>query len=251
MFKLSTCPDILESLSMIPVPTEAPWLDRTQQSRWRPIQHGELARTLLDEVTSQGLQVHRHGWEACGPGSTDLFGTVDIVDDAGLDLPEGLCFSIGVRHSNAGRYALTLVTGARVMVCSNGVLVGERVLSRRHTDDLDLPAVVRGGVADAISRAYSVGDWVKHLQATPVSDSQADRLMMEAGRRRALPWSALRTVDNAWRRPPHGVFLPRNAWSLYNAFTEAARERRPSVQLRALRGLRALFDAQTLGEVLH
>ncbi len=47
MLKLPTCPDVLDTLSMIPVPTAAPWLDRTQQSRWRPIQHGDLARTLL------------------------------------------------------------------------------------------------------------------------------------------------------------------------------------------------------------
>lgn len=242
MFKLSICSDPLEKLSAIPVPSVAPWSDRTRQSRWQPIQHGELAGTLLDEIEGHGLQVHRHTWETSGPGDTDLFGTVDVLGDGGFHLPEGLCFSIGVRHSNAGRYALTLVTGARVMVCSNGVLVGERVLSRRHTDDLDLRSVVRVGVSDAVSQASSVGDWIEHLQGTRLSSAHADRLMMEAARRKVLPWSSLRRVDEAWRQPPHPVFGARNAWSLYNAFTEAARERRPAVQLRALRGLRILFD---------
>ena len=59
-------------------------------------------------------------------------------------------------------------------------------------------------------------------------------------------WSALRHVDRAWHRPPHADFEPRTAWSLYNAFTEVARDRSPEVQLKALRGLRTLFDPAEL-----
>jgi hypothetical protein len=241
MLMLPTAPDVLDLLSTIPVPAVAPWADRTRLSRWRPIQHGLLARTLLEEAEDHGLEILRHGWEVAGPGDTDLFGTIDLRGGSRVQMPEGLCFSIGVRHSNAGRYALTLVTGARVMVCSNGVLSGERVLARRHTDDLDLRDVVRGGLADSIALASSVGIWVEHLQDTKVSPQQADRMMMEGARTRVLPWSALRKVDHAWRCPPHDVFRPRTAWSLYNAFTEAARERKPAAQLKALRGLRELF----------
>ena len=255
MFTLSAAPTIPAQtpaqLSTIPVPPVAPWASRAVHSRWRPIQHGELAQTILEQADALGLEVHRHSWQTSGPGDTELFGSLDFSRNPCLDVPDGMLFSLGVRHSNAGRYALTLVTGARVIVCTNGMLVGEQVLSRRHTEDLDLLATVRRGLEASVAQADRVGAWVTRLTSTALTDPQADRLMMAAARCRVLSWSALHHVDRAWRRPPHEVFEARNAWSLYNAFTEVARERSPAVQLKAFRGLHRLFDGGALGELLN
>ena len=251
MFSLSAAPITPAQLSTIPTPDIAPWASRALHSRWRPIQHGELAQTLLDQADALGLALDRHTWQVSGPGDTDLFGCLDFRSSPSLEVPDGLLFSLGVRHSNAGRYALTLVTGARVLVCTNGMLVGEQVLSKRHTDDLDLRATVRRGLEASIAQAGAVGDWFVRLGATELTGPQADRVMMEAARTGVLSWSALRQVDRAWSEPPHEVFRARTAWSLYNAFTEVARTRSPAVQLKALRGLRHLFDGRVLTDLVE
>lgn len=250
MFSLSDAPITPAQLSTIPVPQIAPWASRARHSRWRPIQHGELAATLLEQADALGLEVERHTWQTSGPGDTDLFGSLDFRRSPSLQVPDGMLFSLGVRHSNAGRYALTLVTGARVIVCANGMLVGEQVLSRRHTDGLDLRATIRRGLEDSVAQTRQVVAWVERLEATSLTDAQADSLMMEAARTRVLSWSALHQVDGAWSRPPHEVFRARTAWSLYNAFTEVARERSAAVQLKAFRGLRRLFDSRPLGALV-
>ena len=132
MFTLSKLPKSPEELLRVPVPKSAHWLSRAAKSRWRPIQHGELALTLLTEAERQGLRVSRHRWVATGPELTELYGSVDFAGAPGLEMPDGVAFSVGVRHSNAGRHALSLVTGGRVMVCTNGLLMGDRILSHRR-----------------------------------------------------------------------------------------------------------------------
>jgi hypothetical protein len=250
MLNLSKTPRTPAQLLAVPVPESARWVSNARDSRWQPIQHGELAYALLEEAEGLGLQVAQHRWMATGPDLTELYGCIDFHHSASLEVPEDIVFSIGVRHSNAGRYALNLVTGGHVIVCTNGLLMGERVLSRRHTDDLDLRETVRGGIRAAIDDMGELGTWVRRLKMTPLTDEQADLVMMAGARSRALSWSALRHVDHAWRRPPHLDFEPRTAWSLYNAFTEVARERPPEVQLKALRGLRTLFDERELEPLL-
>ena len=250
MLNLSKAPRTPDELLAVPVPESARWVSNARDSRWQPIQHGELAYALLEEAEDLGLRVARDRWVATGPGLTELYGSIDFHRSASLEIPEDIRFSIGVRHSNAGRYALNLVTGGHVIVCTNGLLMGERVLCRRHTDDLDLRETVRGGIRAAIAEMGELGTWVRRLKRTDMTDEHADLVMMTGARQRVLPWSALRHVDLAWRRPPHEDFAPRTAWSLYNAFTEVARDRPPEVQLKALRGLRTLFDARELSPLL-
>ena len=250
MFTFSSDPTTLEVLTAVPVPDTAHWVSQARHSRWRPIQHGALAQALLDEAEALGLCVERHSWQLSGSGSTELFGALDFLPTPSLGLPEGIGFSVGVRHSNAGRYALTLITGGRVEVCANGLFVGEQVLCRRHTEELELRATVRRGLVDALGQSGAVRHWVTRLKGVGVRGHQADRVMMEAARQGVLPWSAMQHVDRAWRQPPHAAFRPRTAWSLYNAFTEVARGRRPAGQLTALRGLRSLFAEQGLDGVL-
>jgi len=250
MLNLSKSPRTPDELLAVPVPETAHWLSRAKDSRWRPIQHGELAYALLEEAHRLGLRVARDRWVATGPELTELYGCIDFHRTASLEVPDDIVFSIGVRHSNAGRYALNLVTGGHVIVCTNGLLMGERVVCRRHTHDLDLREAVREGICDAMGQMAEMGAWVRRLKRTEVTDSEADLVMMAGAREGVLSWSALRHVDRAWRRPPHQDFEPRTAWSLYNAFTEVARDRSPEVQLKALRGLRAVFEPAELLRVM-
>jgi len=234
----------LEDLDAIPVPTARPW-DSRGTSHWQPINHGRLARTIIAESEAQGLEIRSQQWETNGTGS-DLFGSLSFHRSREHPLPRGLGLSIGVRHSNAGRYAVTLVFGADVFVCSNGMMVGEHPLTRKHTLGLDLNEAVAAGIASYLYELPGIGDFVRRMKKVRLEIRQADHLLAEAGRRKVVPWSQIGKVEQAWREPEHDVFEPRNAWSLYNAFTSVSRRRSARGQLDALRGLGDLFAPGSL-----
>ncbi len=234
----------LSELNRIPVPASPPW-KLSSRSTWTPVNHGTLARTILEESRSLGLRPGEHRWQT-NESETDLFGCVDFGRKTGIDLPRGLNLSIGVRHSNEGRYAVTLVFGAQVLVCENGLITGEKRLSHKHTSGLDIAGMVREGLAAYIDSAKEVGRLVRRLKGIKLTETTADHVLVEAGRRQVLAWSHLGKVEGQWREPEHAVFKARTAWSLYNAFTAVIRERSPPQQFRALRSISELFEPKSL-----
>jgi len=59
---------------------------------------------------------------------------------------------------------------------------------------------------------------------------------------RAITTSQVPEVLNEWREPQHEVFQPRNAWSLFNAATEAMKGVNPNTVVRRTQALHGLFD---------
>lgn len=199
----------LDALDRIPVPESAHWITDPARSTWQPVQHGVLARTILREADAMGLTVRHHAWTTARDG-LELFGSVD------LDVPvgEGTSLSIGVLHSNAGRRAVTLAIGARVLICENGMLVGEHVLSHRHTCGLDLGRLVREGLDACLQEQNTVRRFRARLMRRSLHEGAVAFLLIEAARQGAVAWSRLARVDEGWRVPPHRAFRDRNAWSL-------------------------------------
>ncbi|HPA18698.1 MAG TPA: hypothetical protein PLU30_13185 [Verrucomicrobiae bacterium] len=67
--------------------------------------------------------------------------------------------------------------------------------------------------------------------------------MIRAADRRAITASQIPDVLDEWRHPEHEAFRPRNAWSLFNAFTAVYREINPHAALRRGKALHGLFDS--------
>ena len=55
MLTLKSRPRTLSNLDRIPVPPTARWQKRALRSRWKPIQHGRVARTLLRQAEAIGV----------------------------------------------------------------------------------------------------------------------------------------------------------------------------------------------------
>lgn len=236
----------VEQLRRIPVPTEPGWSTRGGGgSRWKPVNHGELVDTLFEEVERAGLRCAEHAWGVNDAG-TDLFGSVVFERPGGRVLPEGTALSLALRHSNAGRYALTFGFGGRVLVCSNGLLVAEHTVSRKHTTNVRLEEPIREGLERLLEGTERTASFVARLRATRVNKRLADRILVEAARTDVLPWSKLGKVDALWRDNPEPTFRPRTAWSLYNCFTEVLKQTGPARQLGGLQGLGAVFEEKAL-----
>lgn len=245
---LYTCGNDLltrKQLHEIPIP------ERVGVSKnWQGINHGVLADAVVAQCQESNLEIVQEMWYV-NPKQTDLFGAVDISNDSqGLPQPEHrvlrldseqMRFSLGVRHSNAGKYAVSFCVGARITVCQNGMFSGDFTVKRRHTNTIDLHEITKTGIKRYLSECVDIGEIVRGMNQRRISDEQACHAMMISYRSGLLNFRYLEDVDKLWRHPSHFQFEPRTAWSLYNAFTETAKLLSPPRQLRLLSGLKTLF----------
>jgi hypothetical protein len=228
------------------IPPSAPrWA--AESSRWAPVRHIDFAEAVLRGAERRGMRPRTQAWEV-NEGGHGLVGTIQFEADDRW--PKEVVPSIAVRHSNVGRHAVTIAIGAVVLVCSNGMLVGEVVLKQRHTVGLDLDVLVEEGLNRFAGSGPQTGAFIDRLRATPFAPAHNDRILIAAARAGLVPWSMLKHVDAALRDPPSTELGQPTGWSVYNAFTEAIKRRSGRGQFESLRGLSSLFSESSL-ERLH
>jgi len=115
---------------------DVPIPPRTDVGRlWEGVNHGVLADTIVNYCTKVGLSIQSEGWYT-NPNGSALFGAIDLDTsntDFALNIPGSpATFSLGVRHDNLGRYAISFAVGARIAFCANGMFSGDFVLKHRH-----------------------------------------------------------------------------------------------------------------------
>lgn len=229
-----------KQLALIPIPV------RTKDSPyWVGLNHGYLADKICERLTAAGHTIVSEAWKVNGTQS-DMFGSVDIVTNPlyGLDLNmgQGGYFSFGVRHSNVSRYAVTFAAGARVSVCSNGLIMGEYMSSRKHTLNIDLDKNIDDAIMIFHDHAQTISEFVWRLRRSSLTLHQASEYIMEAGRRGIIAWTHLKAVDYFWRNPQYEQFDELTKWALFNAFTEVAKTIPAPAQMHCLLELKHLME---------
>lgn len=228
-----------KNLNLIKVPER-------DSKRWKGVQHGSLATTLVKRVEAAGLEVASENWYV-NPKKSILWGAVDIKPGKvapELNIGQEANFSLGVRHGNMGEYAISFAVGARVGVCSNGMFAGDFVMKKKHSPDLDLPMMIDTAIERYIQQCEALESLINGWREVEINDRDASFIILQAHRQGHVNFRYLEDVENNWTKPPHEEFAPRTAWSLYNAFTETAKILTPPRQMKLLTGLRRMFDAE-------
>lgn len=228
------------ALDLVPVPQET--------TTYMPVSYRKLvgiveehATDILPEYTLQDE------WYCLAKCGQRMFGTLTFqngIPDMGL--------RIGLRTSYDKRLPHSLVTGAGVFVCSNGMFNGEIIVVRRHTknsiDDIHrmFAAAIqnaKGDFTDAVASATE-------LREISLDNDDGYRLLGVAAGRDILSPTQFSKSIREWRDPTHDDFAPRNAWSAYNAATEALKSTPPQTSMEKHREWHDLVREQVLGESL-
>jgi hypothetical protein len=237
MFYMQTNVD-RRQLNLIPITKR-----NNVSDRWKGVQHGQLATAIVKQAQAHDIEITKEQWY-CNPDRTDLYGAIDLTPASvgqSLDgIGQGASFSLGVRHSNLGKYAVSFAVGARISVCSNGLFSGEFILKHRHTLDLDLNDLVSQGIKRYIEESANVAGFITDLQDITLTDGEACSLILRS--KDFISFRYLEDVHKNWVEPPHQEFEPRTAWSLYNAYSETMKVLSPPRQAKAFSGLNRLFD---------
>jgi len=161
-----------------------------------------------------------------------------------LPRPRDYGLVIGLRNSHDQSFPAGLCVGSGVFVCDNLAFSGEITLARKHTTNIlrDLPVLIESAVGRIADMRGRQDQRIATYKATEMRNGQVHDLLIQALDARIMGPTMLPDVLKQWREPAHPEFAERNAWSLFNAFTEALKDRSLFAVPKATQALHGLID---------
>ncbi|MCY3018596.1 MAG: DUF932 domain-containing protein [Planctomycetota bacterium] len=220
---------------------------------WRPVPHADVVDVLTERAGARGLRITSErfavlpGYLYPTPGTTvelpgaRLFGSMDFAPVPDMPFPPGCTPSAGIRNSHDKSFALSILSGARVLVCANGVLSAEFVVNRKHTSRIDLVESVDNALdafMESVRGFQALHDRLTNCRLTRM---RVHSMVVEMARAGAFASSDILPVLDEYEHPSHEEFAERNAWSLYNAATARMKSQSPARQVDGFRALNTVL----------
>ena len=120
--------------------------------------------------------------------------------------------------------------------------------AKKHTLNLDLNSVVDNGIEKYLNSIRNITEEVNSFQESPINDAKAESILVEAGKKKILPWSRIGQTIEEYHKPSFQEFEKRDLWSLYNAFTFVAQKSPAPQQIKAIGDFRHLL-VEDLSEI--
>lgn len=186
---------------------------------WMPIPHLDLVAQVERTLKSNGLFIGTQA-HSLSHGGMRYFGLMEIQHSENAT---DYCWVLGLRNSHDKTFPAGITAGASVFVCDNLSFSGEVKLARKHTVHIarDLPGLVQTAVGKLMNRWHHQDARLSAYKCAEIEDRAAHDLIVRATDVGVCPNKLIPRVLQEWREPSHDAFEPRNAWSLFNAFTEA------------------------------
>jgi hypothetical protein len=192
------------------------------EGRWRPVPHHvvlDYAQTALIDA-GYGIEKSELG---LSKDDARFFGTLTLK----APLANGVNLAVGIRSSTDKSISLQWACGSRVFVCDNLAFSSSVVIARKHTTHgVDR---YQEAICKAVSELNDYRDYerfrIAQMQQTPLTDEQAESLLLRAFEVGIIGPRALPVAIEEWRKPSFPEFEERNAWRVYNALTFALGKR--------------------------
>ena len=150
---------------------------------------------------------------------------------------------IGLRNSHCQRFSAALAAGSSVIVCDNLAFSGDIEVGHKHTKNImdKLPGRIDIMMQEIQDNWQSQAKRYDAYAATELSSNGYGKLLWNAIDQGAISGSKAQKVINEYKTPRHENFEDRNAWSLFNAFTEILKESPTMLRQRSIQ-LHSVFD---------
>lgn len=204
-----------------------------------PIPHHEFMELIQTKVTNLGFNIEEARYGIDKHNDMHSIITLEKPGQANGTFKN----VVGVRNSHNKRFSAGLVSGASVMVCDNLSFNGEVKVQRKHTRFImrDLPNRVDEMFGTIINNWAGQTARFDGYAQTKLATNEVDQLIGTAIRRNGIsPSKALKVIEE-YDNSKHDEFKERNAWSLFNAFTEVLKQSPTALSQRSI-NLHGVFD---------
>lgn len=159
----------------------------------------------------------------------------------------------GTRNAHDMAHSAGGCFGSECFVCDNKAFIGDFVFGRKHTKRIteELPYLIDDCLYQLADNVDSMERRYEHYKEFPVDDKWMHDVVCRSldlnrdGRQYVIKSAHVTKVLKHWRDPEHQVFLQRNAWSAFNAFTEIQKGIQLNEQSKRTQVLHRLFDEAT------
>ena len=183
--------------------------------------HVPIAHSAVVDMVKYSLGFYGHAIveEDYGvtPDGARFFGVLSLESPY-----DGYTDTVGLRNSHDKTFPIGISFGSRVFVCDNLAFSGDVVIRRKHTAHAkrDLPGIVAEVVEPLEGQRAQQHAQFDHYQATTLTDTDVDHLIMQLYRRGAITVTRIADVLGHYENPPFD-WGDRTAWRLFNAVTYA------------------------------
>lgn len=228
-----------EGLRLLPSPTG---LGATHY----PIPHADLVARTIEQVEGLGVRINGEA-HAISHGGNRYFGVFGVAGSDGASASDDYQLVIGLRNSHDQSYQASMALGSRVFVCDNLSFSGDVTIARKHTKYIlrDLPGLLVGAVNKVVGERRTMDERIASYKRFELSDLRAHDIVVRSLDAGIVSPPKIAGVLKEWREPSHQEFEGRNAWSLFNAFTEVLKEYKVDSVYKRSQPLHGLFDVAT------
>ncbi len=206
---------------------------------WKGIPHGDLINSILNESERRKWIIIKDRFSVSDDGA-DMAAAFDIILPD-LESPEGTQFALGILANNKRERALRMYAGATITVCRNGFVSGEILLNKKHTTQFDLEDGIEKSLDEYFISIRKMSDIINSLRNHVLSEFEYSYIMIEAGRKKLMPWSRIGEVDKEYRNPSFSEWEQWSSWALLNAFTYVAKRNPPRKQMDQINKFREML----------
>lgn len=194
---------------------------------------------LIDKITRA---IHDNNWH-CGEINLGVSKDKYILSASFEIMNFGTKYykaCLGVVNSNNRKRRLQFYGGVEVRVCGNGIVLYNNPIVKKHTINTDLNDIVSTALDAWSVQINSIDSRIEDLKEQRLSNEESDRILLEAGRKKLMPWSRIGQVDKDYVGGCKG-WKERTAWTLVNAFSLNVKRNPPVDQMAQLMGFVSLM----------
>jgi len=165
-------------------------------SSWHPVSHARVIGSLDLAVRDHGLGVVERNYNIRREGK-QMFGTWQLDQKT-----NGSSWMVGFRNSIDKEFAVGIVAGTHVFVCSNMAFSGKFIEFRRHTGGLDaeeLVQVATRSIGKLIGEMKDFSQWHEGLKAYGLLERDLKVLVYDAMKNWVFPPSKFQGFLECYR----------------------------------------------------
>lgn len=187
---------------------------------WQPVPHLSVIESTEKALENFNMRVVSSAFALAKEG-TRFFGLMQVAQN-GQEENKDYGYVVSLRNAHDKAWRIMMGVGSSAFVCDNLAFSTEIQVTRKHTNRalITLPNLISTAAGRLAESWNNQGQRIEAYKNYGLTDSQANDLIVRAYEGGVAPITMLPDVIKEWRTPRHPEFAPRNAWSLFNAFTE-------------------------------